>query len=113
MTSPAVDVIYAIYTGSEPEMRAEHLTKWLKTYHDQFSYELDVFGYDANSVYPFAKFQQDVRDLFPVGLTWAFIVSKVDLIILDDLYVIFGDIESPSHLLLFRCTIMPRKSFNQ
>jgi len=76
MTTPAVDVIYAIYTGSEPEMREEHLTKWLKTYHDQFSYELNVFGYDANHVYPFAKFQQDIRDLFPIGLTWAFIVSK-------------------------------------
>ena len=83
MTSPAVDVIYAIYTGSEPEMREEHLTKWLKTYHDQFSYELNVFGYDANHVYPFAKFQQDIRDLFPIGLTWAFIVSKVNHFILD------------------------------
>jgi len=76
MTSPAVDVIYAIYTGSEPDMRTEHLTKWLKIYHDQFSYELNVFGYDANSVYPFTKFQQDVHDLFPIGLTWAFITSK-------------------------------------
>ena len=48
--SPAVDVVCAIYSGSEPEMRAEHLTKWLKTYHNHFSYELNVFGYDANSV---------------------------------------------------------------
>ena len=82
MTTPAVDVIYAIFTGSEPDMRAEHLTKWLKIYHDTFSYEMNIFGYDANSVYPFAKFQQDVRDLFPIGLTWAFIVSTVSLIIL-------------------------------
>ena len=81
--SPAVDVIYAIYTGSEPEMRAEHLTKWLKTYHDQFSYELNVFGYDAESVYSFTKFQQDIQDLFPIGLAWAFIASKVNSIILD------------------------------
>ena len=49
----------------KPEMRAEHLTKWLETYHDQFSYKLNVFGYDANSVYPFAKFQQDVHDVLP------------------------------------------------
>ena len=75
--STAVDVIFAIYSGSEPDMRTEHLTKWLKIYHDQFSRELNVFGYDANSVYPFAKFQQDVQDLFPIGLTWAFLVSKV------------------------------------
>ena len=94
-------------------MRAEHLTKWLKTYHDTFAYELNVFGYNANSVYPFSKFQQDVRDLFPIGLTWAFIVSKVNLIILDNLYVIFDDIKSPSHLFLFRCTIVPWKSLNQ
>ena len=88
--SPAVDVMYAIYTGSDPEMRAERLTKWLKIYHDQFSYELNVFGYNANSVYPFAKFQQDFRDLFPIGLTWAFIVSTVNLIVFDNLYVIFA-----------------------
>ena len=99
--SPAVDVIYAIYTTSEPEMRAEHLTKWLKTYHNHFSYELNVFGYDANSIYPFAKFQQDVRDLFPIGLTWAFIVSEVNSIILDNLYVICDVIESLGHLVLF------------
>ena len=77
-------------------MRAEHLTKWLKTYHDQFSYELNVFGYDAGSFYPFAKFQQDVHDLFPIGLTWAFIVATVNLIILNNLYIcIFDVIESP------------------
>ena len=111
MTTPAVDVIYAIYTGSEPEMRAEHLTKWLKTYHDQFSYELNVFGYDANSVYSFAKFQEDVRNLFPIGLTWAFIVSKVNLIILYHLYVVFYCIESQSYLFLFHCTIV--QSLNQ
>ena len=64
-------------------MRAEHLTKWLKTYHDTFAYELNVFGYNANSVYPFSKFQQDVRDLFPIGLTWAFLVSKVNLICMN------------------------------
>ena len=109
--SPAVDVIYAIYTTSEPEMRAEHLTKWLKTYHNHFSYELNVFGYDANSVYPFAKFQQDVRDLFPIGLTWAFIVSKVNLIILYHLYVVFDGIESQNYLFLFHCTIV--QSLNQ
>ena len=90
--SPAVDVMYAIYTGSEPEMRVEHLTKWLKTYHDQFSYELKIFGYDANNVYPFAKFQQDFRDLFPIGLTWAFIVSTVNLVIF---------IICPGHLVSF------------
>ena len=78
--SPAVDVILAIYTASDPEMRAEHLTKWLKTYHNQFSYELNILGYDANKVYPFTKFQQDVCDLFPIGLTWAFISSKVNSI---------------------------------
>ena len=99
--SPAVDVMYAIYTGSEPEMRVEHLTKWLKTYHDQFSYELKIFGYDANNVYPFAKFQQDFRDLFPIGLTWAFIVSTVNLVILYNLYVIFDVIESPGHQISF------------
>ena len=32
---------------------------------DQFSYKLNVFGYDANSVYQFEKFQQDVRDFLP------------------------------------------------
>ena len=82
-------MIYAIYTGSEPDMRTEHLTKWLKIYHDQFSYELNVFGYDANKFYPFAKFQQDVSDLFPIGLTWAFIVSEVTVIILYNLNRIF------------------------
>ena len=103
--SPAVDVILAIYTASDPEMRAEHLTKWLKTYHNQFSYELNILGYDANKVYPFTKFQQDVLDLFPLGLTWAFVVSTVNLIILDNLYIIFDLIESPGHLVLFICAI--------
>ena len=86
----ALDVIYAIYNGSESDVRTENLTKWLKIYHDQFSYELNVFGYNANNIYPFAKFQQDFRDLFPVGLTWAFIVSTVNLIVFDNLYVIFA-----------------------
>jgi len=76
ITSPAVDVIYAIYTGTEPELRAQYLTKWLKIYHDQFSYELNVFGYDAEEIYPFSKFEKDFRDLFSVGLTWAFITAK-------------------------------------
>ena len=105
LPSPAVDVVYAIYTASEPEMRAEHLTKWLKTYHNHFSYELNVFGYDANNVYPFTKFQQEVRDLFPLGLTWAFVVSPVNLIILDNFYVMFDLIESPGHLVSFLCAI--------
>ena len=95
----------AIYFGSEPEMRAEHLTKWLKIYHDHFSYELNVFGYDAKNIYPFTKFEQDVRDLFPLGLTWAFVVAAVNLIIVDNLYVIFDVIESPGHLVLFLCYI--------
>ena len=80
-------------------------------YHDQFSYELNVFGYDANSVYSFAKFQEDVRNLFPIGLTWAFIVSKVNLIILYHLYVVFDGIESQNYLFLFHCTIV--QSLNQ
>ena len=85
----ALDVIYAIYNGSESDVRTENLTKWLKIYHDQFSYELNVFGYDANSVYSFTKFQQDIRNLFPIGLTWAFIASKVNSIILDlDMYIV-------------------------
>ena len=70
-------MIYAIYTGTEPEMRSQHLSKWLKIYHDQFSYELSVFGYDVDLVYPYRKFQEDFHDLFPIGFTWAFMVSRV------------------------------------
>ena len=77
MSSPAVDVVYAIYTGTEPEARSKDLSKLLKIYHDKFSYELDIFGCDADLVYPYHEFEKDFNNLFPVGLTWAFMVSRV------------------------------------
>lgn len=76
VTSPAIDVIYAIYTGTEPESRSKNPSNLLQIYYKQLSHELNIFGYNVDKIYPYNKLKEDFQDLFPVGLTWAFMVSR-------------------------------------
>lgn len=84
VTSPAIDVSYAIYTGTRPDLRAQFLEDWLKLYHDQFSRDLVAFGYDPQQVYDYQEFRQDFRDLFGYGFQWALQHSQ-GLLAQDDL----------------------------
>lgn len=71
VTSPAVDVSYAIYTGTRPDLRAQFLEEWLKLYHDQFWQDLVVFGYVPDEVYSYEKFKSDFNHLYGYGFQWA------------------------------------------
>ena len=68
-------MVYAIYTGTDSQSRSKNLTKWLKIYHDQFSHELSIFGFDSEKVYAYSKFLKDFHELFPIGISWAFMVT--------------------------------------
>jgi len=67
--------VYAIYTGTDSESRSKNLSTWLKIYHDQYSHELSTFGFDSEKVYAYSKFLKDFHELFPIGISWAFMVT--------------------------------------
>ena len=77
VSSPVIDIAYALTTGTRGDVRMKELPKWLKMYYDKFSEEMKVFGYNAKEVYPFEKFQQEYDDAYHFSFTWAVQHSSV------------------------------------
>ncbi len=71
ISSPAIDLIYAIVTGTRGEVRMEKTADWLKIYHEKFTADMKSFGYDAAKVYPFEDFVKDYDDAYAYGFCWA------------------------------------------
>ncbi len=48
-----------------------HLKEWLKIYHDKLSSDLEVFGFDPKSVYPFDALESDYVHYYHFAFVWA------------------------------------------
>ena len=70
MTSPAVDLVYLIVTGTRPDLRTNFGKDWLKIYYEQFSQDLEAFGHSADDVYPFEKLVEDYDGIYDYGFTF-------------------------------------------
>ena len=70
ITSPAVDLVHLIVTGTRPDLRTKLERDWLKIYFEQFSQDLEAFGYSADKVYPFEKLVEDYDGIYDYGFTW-------------------------------------------
>ena len=77
LNCPAYDVVYTIYSSTLPEFREKELENWMKTYYDQFSFDMKTLGYDLNHIYPYSQFQNDFDDLYEFGFVHAFLNSMV------------------------------------
>jgi hypothetical protein len=70
LSSPAIDLVYCLVTGTRAELRQVHLKEWLNIYHCQFTSDLKAFGFDANTIYPMEKLVQDFETFYSYGFAW-------------------------------------------
>ncbi len=77
VSSPAVDLAYALTTGTQGDLRMKHWKEWIKIYHDKFTSDMAAFGYDATSVYPVDDLIKDYEHFYHYAFVWGMQHSAV------------------------------------
>jgi hypothetical protein len=67
--SPAADLIYFIFSGSDKKIRKSHLKHFKDLYYDTFEKYLKCFGINADDVYTKENFEKDFQEHLNYGLT--------------------------------------------
>ncbi|CAB3219727.1 unnamed protein product [Arctia plantaginis] len=67
-SSPMLDLLYFIFTGSDGQFRAQYYEKLLDLYYTELEEALKRFQLDPEKVYSRADFDQDWQEKLPLGL---------------------------------------------
>lgn len=77
--SPAVDVLYNIFTSTDKQFRDQHYAKLLDTYYSSLCEMIRKLGSDPQKLYSFSDFQQQLAKLGEYALLYAPIIFSIRL----------------------------------
>ncbi|XP_017767832.1 PREDICTED: uncharacterized protein LOC108556296 [Nicrophorus vespilloides] len=75
--SPALDLIYFIFTCTSKELRDSHLQEMLQVYHKSLTDFLRQFSLDTEKVYPYSILQDHMRQFSAYGLMMTIMVTHL------------------------------------
>ncbi|XP_047031189.1 uncharacterized protein LOC124638298 [Helicoverpa zea] len=78
--SPAADLLYLEFMGTDQQFRKEYHGKLLDHYYKELTAALDRFGIDVNEVYPRETLDKELKQLVPSALVIAMVVLPLVLV---------------------------------
>lgn len=87
--SPAIDVLYNIFTSTDKDYRDQHYDTLLNPYYTTLSETIRKLGSNPDKLYPFEHFQMQLRKFSEFALFYAPIISTFR--IADESDVMDGD----------------------
>lgn len=82
--SPAVDVLYNIFTSTDKQFRDQHYTTLLDTYYASLCDMIRKLGSDPQELYTFHDFQQQLAKFSEFALLYAPIIFSIRLAQAED-----------------------------
>ncbi|KAG8362511.1 uncharacterized LOC105273030 [Fopius arisanus] len=80
--SPVTDISFFIYSCTDQKMRDENFDFLLKFYHEELSKTISELGSNAEEVYPWYLFQEEVKEQFVHGV--GFCLESIPFSMLDE-----------------------------
>ncbi|CAB3244350.1 unnamed protein product [Arctia plantaginis] len=95
-TSPMIDLMYFIFTGSDGQFRAQYFEKLLDLYHTELEDALKRFHLVPEKVYSRADFDHDLKEKLPLGLKLAAFILPVLTVSEEDAPKVNDDLDISS-----------------
>ncbi|CAB3219722.1 unnamed protein product [Arctia plantaginis] len=95
-TSPMIDLMYFIFTGSDGQFRAQYFEKLLELYYTELEEALKRFHLVPEKVYSRADFDHDLKEKLPLGLKLAAFILPVLTVSEEDAPKVNDDLDISS-----------------
>lgn len=82
--SPATDLLYFIFTGTDEYFRRHHLQNLIELYYETVTHSIEVMGLNPDLIFPREQFDKEYNEMLPFGLFTASFCLPVVLVSCED-----------------------------